>query len=110
VNTLNRVRIRARLETNAQFHAVLFDAETAKFLDTGPDGFLSQRGLRFAVSGGGPFFDLQDAEGNLIVMLTDSDNVVITERLRVRLSFTPRPDLPDVDPTQPPTPTLTPTP
>jgi len=106
LNTLNRVRIGARMESNAQFHTVLFDAETNKFLDDGPDGFVSQFGLQFGINGPGPFFDLEGAEANLTVTLTDSDNVSTATSVRVRLSFTPRADLPDVDPTPSPTPAL----
>jgi len=104
VNLLNRVRVRARMESNAEFHPILFDVETRPFfLAEDPDGFARQRGLRFSIGGGGPFFDLQDAEANLTVTLIDSDNVSVTERVRVRLGFTPQPDRPDVDPTPPPT-------
>lgn len=100
VNTNNRVRLRARLESNAAFHPLLFDVETREFfLVEQPDGFARQRGLRFAVGGGGPFFDLEGAEANLTLTLTDSDGTAVTEQLRLRLSFTPQPDRPDVDPT-----------
>jgi hypothetical protein len=98
------VRIHARMESNGQFHQLLFDAETNKFLDPDPSGFLLQRGLRFGISGAGPFFDLEGAEANLTVTLTDSDGVAVTEEVRLRLTFTPRADLPDVDPTPSPTP------
>ncbi len=103
VNTLNRVRLRAVMSTKDR---MLFDAEARPFfLDTEPDGFARQRSLRFTVGGGGPFFDLQGAEANLTVTLTDSDGVSVSQSLRLRVSFTPRPtDLPDVDPTlTPPT-------
>ncbi len=104
VNTLSHVRLRARLESNAAHHAVLFDVETRPFsLSVDPDGFARQRGLRFSVDGVGPYSDLQGAEGNLTVTLTDADDVAVTDSVRVRLTFTPRPDLPDVDPPPPPT-------
>jgi len=83
---------------------VVFDVETRPFsLSADPDGFARQRGLRFSVDGAGPYTDLQGAEGNLTVTLTDADDNEVTERVRVRLTFTPRPDLPDVDPSPPPT-------
>jgi hypothetical protein len=72
------------------------------------DGYARRRGYRFPVSGQGPFFDVEGAEANLIVTLTDSDGVPVSQQVRVRLSFTPGPDLPDVDP--PPLPTTTRTP
>jgi len=104
LSTLNRVRIHARMESNAEFHNLLFDAETNKFLDAGPGQFMSQYGLRFSISGPTPYFDIEGSEANLTVTVTDSDNVSVSETVRVRLSFTPRPDLPDVDPTPSPTP------
>lgn len=100
VNTLGRVRLRVRLESNAANHALLFDVVTRQFfLSETADGFARQRGLRFPIGGGGPFSDLEGAEGNLTVTLIDADGVEVTDQLRLRLSFTPRPDLPDVDPT-----------
>jgi hypothetical protein len=104
VSTLNRVRIHARMESNGEFHQLLFDAETNKFLDPDPSGFLVQRGLRFGISGPGPFFDLEGAEANLMLTLSDSDGNEVSEQVRLRLTFTPRADLPDVDPTPSPTP------
>lgn len=100
VNTDEPVRLHARLESSAEFHPVFFDVETRAFrLSADDDGFARQRGLRFAIGGGGPFFDIQDAEANLTVTLTDADGVTVTDELRLRLSFTPQPDRPDVDPT-----------
>jgi hypothetical protein len=100
VNTRNPVRLHARMESNAEFHPLLFDIVTRKFvLSNDPDGFARQRGLRFAVGGGGPFFDLQGAEANLSVTLTDADDTEVTTNVRLRLTFTPQPDRPDVDPT-----------
>jgi hypothetical protein len=104
VNALGQVQLHARLESNAAHHAVLFDVETRPFsLSVDPDGFARQRGLRFSVDGVGPYSDLQGAEGNLTVTLTDADDVAVTDRVRVRLTFTPRPDLPDVNPAPTPT-------
>ena len=100
VNLLNRVRIRARMESNADFHPLLFDIESRFFfLEEEENGFARRRGLRVSVVGGAPYFDLEGAEANLFVVLTDSDGASVSEQLRVRLSFTPRPDLPDVDAT-----------
>jgi hypothetical protein len=100
VNTRNPVRLHARMESNAEFHPVLFDVVTRKFVPSNDaDGFARQRGLRFAIGGGGPFFDIQDAEANLYLTLTDEDGTSVSDEVRVRLSFTPQPDRPDVDPT-----------
>jgi hypothetical protein len=108
VNTLNRVHLRARMETKDR---LLFDAEVLPFfLEAGPGDFASQRDLRLSVGGGGPFFDLQGAEANFTFTMTDSDSVAVSNSVRVLLTFTPRPDLPDVDPTLAPTATITATP
>jgi len=112
VNTNNRVRIHARLDTASPDHLVLFDTEPPPvFLDTASvPGFAVRRNLRFGIVGGGPFFDLEGAEGNLTVTLTDQDGVSVTERVRVILgSMEQLPELPDVDPPLP-TPTATATP
>jgi len=96
VATDRQVRLRVRMESNAKDHPLLFDVETRRFtLADQAGGFARQRGLRFGIGGGGPFFDLQDAEANLFLTLTDEDGVATTEQLRVRLSFTPQPDRPD---------------
>jgi hypothetical protein len=105
MNTRLPVRLRARMESNAEFHPVLFDVVTRKFvIAEDADGFVRRRGLRFPIGGGGPFFDLQGAEANLTVTLVDADEVEVTDQLRVRLSFTPQPDRPEVDPTPSATP------
>ena len=110
LNTLVNVKMHARLESNGVNHAVVFDAEYAPFqLEELDDGWGVRRGRRFSVQNA-PYVDLQGAEGNLIVTLTDSAKVSVTERVRVRLSFTPQPDLPDLDPTPLPTATRTATP
>ena len=109
LNTLNRIGLRTRMESTAMNHPLMFDIQSPPSLFAEEDdGFARRRGYRFPVSGAGPFFDVQGAEANLTVMLTDSDEVPVSQQVRVRLSFTPRPDLPDVDPTPPPTLTRTP--
>jgi hypothetical protein len=106
MNTLTRIGLRTRMDSTAVNHPVPFDIQSPAFLFTPEnDGFARRRGYRFPVSGGGPFFDVEGAEANLRVTLTDTAGVTVTEEVRVRLSFTPRPDLPDVDPTPIPTPT-----
>jgi len=112
VNTNNRVRLHARMESASPDHKVLFDTEPPPFfLDTTSiPGFAVRKNIRFGVAGGGPFFDLEGAETNLTLTLTDADGVSITEQLRVIVgSMEQLPELPDVDPPLP-TPTVTATP
>jgi len=114
VNTLNRVTVYTHLEGVTANHptGVLLDAFSPQFfLAEDPDGFDRQVGRRFSLMRGtdGTFRDLEGIEANLTVTLSDSDNVSVTETLRVRLSFTPvATDLPDVDPTLTPLPTCGP--
>lgn len=100
VNTTDRVRMHARMESNAPTHPLLFDVEGRQFFlsEPGPNGFARQRNLRFPVDGGGPFFDLQDAAATLTLTLTDADGAAVSHQVRLRLSFMPLIDLPDVDP------------
>jgi hypothetical protein len=108
MNTLNRLRMRATMKSNAANHMTVFDTESIPFLFAEQDdGFARHRAYRFSVNGPGPFFDVEGAEANLTLTLTDSDGTSVTEQIRVRLTFTPKPDLPDVDPSPPPTATPT---
>lgn len=111
MNPGGEVRLHARMDSTAANHPVLFDTDHLPFrLAEEDDGFARNRNLRFPVVGLGPFFDVQGADANLTLTLTDVDGTSITQSVRLRLTFTPRPtDLPDVDPTLPPTPTRTPT-
>jgi hypothetical protein len=104
LDTLNRVTLRARMETAER---LVFDEAQRIFLDPREDGFAVHTFLRFAVNGPGPFFDMQDAEANFTLSLTDGNGDSASESLRVKLTFTPVPDRPDVDPSPAPTPTPT---
>jgi hypothetical protein len=107
LNTLNRVQVSARMDSNAANHPVVFDtAQPPLFLDpAGPNGFATRYNLRFTVSNPKPYVDLQGAEANLTVTAKDSDGVSVSTEVRLLLTFTPVPDLPDVDPTSTPLPT-----
>jgi hypothetical protein len=110
LNTLVNVRMHARLESNSARHPLVFDVEAAPFLLAQlDDGWAIRRARRFSIPNP-PYVDMQGAEANLTVTMTDSANVSVTESVRVRLSFTPHPDLPDLDPTPLPTATRTATP
>lgn len=103
LDTLNRVTLRARMETAER---LVFDEAQRVFLDPRPDGFAVRTFLRFSVNGPGPFFDMQDAEANFTLSLTDGNGDSASESLRVKLTFTPVPDRPEADPS--PLPTSTP--
>lgn len=104
LNLNNRVTIHARMETKER--PQVFNEEVRTFLTASPDGLTGVRAVAFEI-GNRPYFDMQDAEANLVVSVTDQDDVTVTESLRLRLTFTEIPDLPD--PTRTATPTATPT-
>jgi hypothetical protein len=108
MNTLNRLNLLAHMESTSATRQELFNysALPQKYAEE-DDGFARYRTYAFIIGGGGPYFDLEGAEANLTLTLRDSDNVVVTHQVRVRLSFTPQPELPDVDPSPPPTATRT---
>jgi len=107
LNTLNKVSVQAHMESNAQNHPIVFPNIRLPplLLDrNGPNGFATAYNLRFSLSQP-PYNDIQGSEGNLTVTVTDSDGVSVSTQLRLLLTFTPVPDLPDVDPTGTPLPT-----
>lgn len=106
LNTLERVTVTARMVTASR--VVFNTAVTALqplFLNPDGSGFdRTATALRLPVLGPKPYFDLDNAEANLTVTVTDSDGVSVTESLRVRLSRTLPPDIPDLEPTPSATP------
>jgi hypothetical protein len=98
----DRPRLRARLETAKR---VLFDRDYRIQTVPAENGFVQRIGIPFAVdrlSGFPDFTDIQGAEANLTVTLQDARNQVLTQTLRLLLTFTPVPELPGVDPTPTP--------
>jgi len=90
---------RARLENPSR--GVVFDYETpglSLFFGERDDGFYERLGVAVPIPGA-PFFDLEESEANLSITLIDADGTELTEDLRVILSSTPQPQLPNPDPT-----------
>lgn len=73
----------------------LFEDSRLLQFRTRDDGFAEYKFLQLAVEGFGPFDDLQGQEANLSVTLTDADGTTAREEVRLRLTFTPIPDLPE---------------
>jgi len=97
ISPLNRVTVTAHLITSPPRIDAVF-SEAGVFLPLEPtDGFYERRNIRFPVLGGGPFFDLDNAEANLTVTVSERppSTVSVTKSLRVRLTFQTPPDLPD---------------
>jgi hypothetical protein len=107
LNTLNKVTVTARMDSNSQKHPIVFNTGLPPLLLNNklPNGFAAAFNLRFDVSPPKPYTDLQGSEANLSVTVKDSDGVSVSTKVRVLLTFTPIPDLPDVDPTFTPLPT-----
>jgi len=95
------VIVHARMETADR---LLFDRQSLVVLIPSQDGYERRMNVVFPVNGPAPFFDLEEAEANLTVTVTDFDGVMVEEHLRLVLTFRPLPDLPDVDPIVPPAP------
>ena len=92
------VTVHARLESASSIHRVVADGSTNVNMQPGPDGYAQrlQQGVQFQVNGGGPFFDLEGAEANLTVTVTDFDGVSVTQSVRVVLTFDlGLPDIPE---------------
>lgn len=92
LSTLNRVTVHTHMETAER---LLFDDSRQVFLEDRPDGLDQRLELRVPIESEGPFFDLEEAEANLTVTLTDSLGVSVSESVRLRLTFDAQPDLPD---------------
>lgn len=92
VNAKKLATVRARLETKKD---LVFEDQQDVRLDPGKDGFVQRLAVIFAVQLGGPFFDLDGAEAHLSVTLIDADGVMVSEKLRVVLTFFPLDDLPN---------------
>lgn len=102
LNTDFPVTIAAQLSTRTR--ANVFNRTTTIILTPRSDGF-AQGVAIFALTVTG--FDLEDAEANLRVRLTDVDQATTSHALRVILTSSLLDDLPDVDqmgPTPPPAP------
>jgi len=100
VNTSAPATLHIRLETQTR---LVFDSAVPIFLDPADNGYVQRVGIPFQVQTPGPFFDLEGADANLTVTLTDVDGVAITTQVRPTLTFNRLDDLTDLD-AAPPTP------
>lgn len=98
VNADAPVTVHARLVTQSR---MVFDAALPVVLDPGADGYLQRIPLPFPVQTPGPFFDLEGADADLTVTLTDTDGASISTRIRPTLTFNRQSDLTDMDATPP---------
>ncbi len=107
-------RFRIVVETASRI--AVRDKEVAASVKRTPEGWYEKNQVPWAIDGGGPFFDLEGAEANVTLSIRDAQNQRYTQKLRVRLTFTPIPDVGDPGEPRPtitatlPRPTATPTP
>lgn len=94
LNPNGRIQVHVRMETQYRL-AVDADLSRGAFFSPRDDGFLEVLTLRFPVNPPTPFFDLDNAEANLTVTLTDIDGVTASSSVRVVTTFDPVPELPD---------------
>lgn len=92
VDASQPVLVHARMETAER--GVVFDLVRRINLRLQDDGFARRRFVDFPIDNP-PYFDLQDAEANLYATVTDVAGNQVSESLRLKLTFTPVPDLPD---------------
>lgn len=94
VNAASVVTVHARLVTQDR---LVFDSGLPVLLDPGDNGYLQRIPLPFQVQTPGPFFDLDGADGDLTVTLTDADGVSVSTHVRPTLTFARPTDLTDLD-------------
>jgi len=99
LNTSKPVRVHAVMATKDR---LVFDRTPEVILQARDDGYFQRKAISLAVNGPGPFFNLEGAEANFAVTLTDDDGFSATEQLRVVLTFLPVDDLPDIIDPMPP--------
>jgi len=86
LSTLNRVRVRARLES---IRGVEVDSEALVFASDIGGGLSERRTMRFDFEQAGPYTSIEEREGILTVTVTDSDGAAATEQVRVLLTSEP---------------------
>ena len=91
------VVVHARLESSSLLHTIVVDDDATVNMQPGPDGYAQrlQQGVQMPVRGGGPYFDLEGAEANLTVTVSDFNGVQVAQSLRVVLTFQTLADLPE---------------
>ena len=93
VSTGVPLHLQARLETTQR---LVFDGPEDVILHRRSDGSDQLLGLSFPVQAESPFYDFEGAEADLTVTLTDVDGAMVSEQLRLVLTFFPVDDLPDL--------------
>jgi putative Ig domain-containing protein len=92
VNADRLATVQARMETKGRL-VVEEDRDKVALESTGDD--TAETFLGFPVLGPTPYYDLEGAEANLQVTLTDFDGVSLSTSLRFQLTFTDVDDLPE---------------
>jgi hypothetical protein len=87
------VTVQARMETRSR---LVFDRTLEVVLRAAADGYAERTLLSLPVEGGGPYFDLEGAEAQFEITVTDADGTAVRHDLRVVLTFNPVLELPEV--------------
>jgi hypothetical protein len=90
------VSVHVRIETTSDAHPVIVDNSTVAHMQLSDNGYAQRLGLTFPVQAPGPFFDLEGAEANVSVTVTDADQVSTMQAVRVVLTFDPNGTLSDL--------------
>jgi hypothetical protein len=90
------VTVHARMVANLVLHRVIFDSAKPVTLRLDNDGYARALAINFPVNGPGPFFAFEGADAILSVDITDIDGTVVSQELRVTMTFQPVADLPNL--------------
>jgi hypothetical protein len=90
------VSVHVRIETTSLVRGAIVDDSTVANMQPGDNGYAQRLGLTFPVQPPGPFFDLDGAEANVTVTVTDFDQVSFTQSVRLVLISDPTKDLSDL--------------
>jgi Putative Ig domain len=90
------VSVHVRIETTSLVRGAIVDDSTVANMQPGDNGYAQRLGLTFPVQPPGPFFDLDGAEANVTVTVTDFDQVTFTQSVRLVLISDPTKDLSDL--------------
>ena len=96
LNVAELVTVHVRMESTIPTKTVLFDLAKPLQLVTDPDGYARHLTVQFPLTVKGPFFSLEGAETILKADVTDVDGNVVTENLRLTMTFSTVDDLPDL--------------
>lgn len=94
LDTSQPVQVHARMVTK---NRLVFDEDVAVFLEPSENGYAQRFAVTVPVETPGPFFDLEDADADFRVTVTDVAGVAVSTQLRPTLTFLRPEDVDDFD-------------